>query len=93
MPSIFSRLFGSSSPAAPKALEPILHKDCRIFAEPMKAEGGYRLAARIEKDIGGETKTHHLIRADIHSAQDEAIAASIAKAQQAIDQLGDRLFS
>lgn len=90
MPSFFSRLFGSAPPTPP---EPVLYKDCRIFAEPIKDGAVYRIAARIEKDINGATKTHSLIRADTRNALDEATEATIAKAKQAIDQLGDGLFS
>ncbi len=84
-----SRLFGKSGAKAP---EPILHKDCRIFPQPIKEGSVYRIAARIEKDFGAETKTHHLIRADTSTSLDEATAATISKARQAIDQLGDALF-
>lgn len=91
MPSFLSRLFGASSTAS-AAPEPVLHKDCRIFVEPQKAPGGYRVAARIEKDIAGTTKTHHLVRADTFSALDEAQDTSLSKAKLAIDQLGDDLF-
>lgn len=87
--SLLSRLFGKAPAKAP---EPILHKDCRIFPEPQKAPGGFRVAARIEKDFGGETKVHQLVRADTNTSLEDAVAASLAKAKQAIDQLGDDLF-
>lgn len=89
MPSFLSRLFPKSAPAA---AQPILHKDFRIFPEPIKESAAFRIAARIEKDFGAETKTHRLIRADTRSSQDEAAEASIGKAKQAIDQLGDTIF-
>ena len=88
--SLLSRLF---SKPAPKAPDPILHKDCRIFAQPVAASGGYRVAARIETDLGGQTKTHLLQRADTCSSLQEATDLSIAKAKQAIDQLGAALFA
>ncbi|MGV8985265.1 MAG: HlyU family transcriptional regulator [Cypionkella sp.] len=87
----FSRLFGKSTPAA-NAPEPLLYKDFRIFPQPMKEGGTYRVAVQIEKDFGAETKVHQLIRADTNAALDEATKTSIAKAKQAIDQLGDALF-
>jgi hypothetical protein len=94
MPSFFSRIFGASSPAAKTeaASAAVLHNDFRIFPEPIAEGGVYRIAARIEKTINGETKTHRLIRADTRSSRDEAADASIAKAKQAIDQLGETLF-
>jgi len=85
-----SRLFGKSTPKAP---DPILHKDCRIFPQPIKEASGYRVAARIEKDFAGVVKVHELTRADTHSGLDQATEASVAKAKTAIDQLGDSLFT
>ena len=93
MTSFLSRLFGKSAAAAPKAPEPILHNEFRIFPDPIKEGSAFRIAARIEKSFGDEIKTHQLIRADTRASLDEATEASIAKAKQAIDQLGDTLFS
>ena len=93
MPSFLSRLFGKSEPAAAKGAEPILHNDFRIFPDPIKEGAVFRIAARVEKTIDGTVKTHHLIRADTRSSAEEATDASIAKAKQAIDQLGDTLFA
>ena len=55
--------------------------------------GTYRIAARIEKTLGAVVKTHNLVRADTRNTLDQAEAASILKAKQAIDQLGDTLFT
>ena len=87
--NFLSRLFGKSEPAAPTA---ILHKDFRIFPQPIKDGAAFRIAARVEKDIGGEVRVHQLIRADTRATLDEATEASTMKAKQAIDQLGDALF-
>ena len=87
--NFLSRLFGRFEPAAPTA---ILHKDFRIFPQPIKEGGVFRIAARVEKDFGVEIKTHTLIRADTRTSMDEATEASITKAKQAIDQLGDTIF-
>jgi len=90
--SLFSKLFGgggSSSAPSAKATE---YNGFSITPAPEKTSGGYRISARVEKEIGGETKTHHLIRADEISSLEEAEAASIAKAKVAIDQMGDGIF-
>ena len=87
--SLLSRLFGKT----PTAPDPVLHKDFRIFPAPIREGGVYRIAARIEKDIAGTTQIHHLIRADTSPTLDEATSASLNKARQAIDQLGDTLFA
>lgn len=88
--SIFSKLFGGGK-AKPQA-EPELHNDFRIFAEPQSEQGGFRVAARIEKDIDGETKTHLMIRADKCQSMDEAVETSSLKAKMLIDQQGDSIF-
>ena len=90
--NLFSRLFGKSTSKTPATVHAILHKDYRIFPQPIKEGGVFRIAARIEKDFSAEVKTHHLIRADTRNSLDEATEASISKAQQAIDQLGAQLF-
>lgn len=87
--SILSKLFGGAGKPAP---EPEIYKDFRIFPEPQSGGGGYRLAARIEKEIDGETKVHHMIRADQIQSADEAKLYSLRKAQQLIDEQGDALF-
>jgi hypothetical protein len=86
--SILSKLFGGGK----RPPEPEIYKDFRIFPEPRSGSGGYRLAARIEKDIGGETKVHHMVRADQIQSADEAEQFSRRKAQQLIDEQGDKLF-
>jgi hypothetical protein len=94
MPSFLSRLFGKSvAPQASKAAEPVLHNDFRIFPDPIAEGSVHRIAARVEKTFGDQVKTHQLIRADTRTSRDEAIEASVAKAKQAIDQLGDTLFT
>ncbi|MBF9058955.1 hypothetical protein HKCCSP123_07130 [Rhodobacterales bacterium HKCCSP123] len=87
--SLFSKLFGGGGKPAK---DPEVYKEFRIFPEPQSASGGYRLAARIEKEVGGETKVHHMIRADQIQDAEEAEAFSIRKAKQLIDEQGERLF-
>ena len=87
-----SRLFGKSAAPA-TAPEPVLHKGCRIYPEPVREGGSYRVGARIEKDVAGAVKVHHLIRADSSASLEEAQSMSVSKAMQAIDQLGDTLFT
>lgn len=86
--SLFSRLFGGGRSEP----DPEIHEGFRIIPEPQPGGGGYRLAARIEKEIGGETRVHHMIRADQVHDRDEAVAFSIRKAKQLIDEQGDALF-
>ena len=41
---------------------------------------------------GGETKSHPFVRADLHASREQAIEFSLLKAQQIIDEQGDRIF-
>jgi hypothetical protein len=87
--SILSKLFGGGT--KPQK-EPETYKEFRIFPEPQSVPGGFRLAARIEKEVEGELKVHHLLRADTLQSAEEAEAFSIRKARQVIDEQGDKLF-
>ena len=87
--SWFGKLFGGGSQSAPTAET---YKDFQITPAPMKEPGGYRIAATITKTIDGVEKTHKLVRADTITNLEDAMKASIGKAQQMIDEQGDRLF-
>ena len=93
--SLLKRLFGGGSGSGgPKepAAETVEYKGFRITPEPMAEDGQFRLAARIEREIDGETRQHHLIRADMLRDRQQAEEAALAKARQMIDQMGDRIF-
>lgn len=85
---LFGKLFGKGASAP----ESVHYKEYRIFPTPEADSGGYRVGARIEKDIDGETKAHNLIRADVFRDHDSAVDASLAKAKQMIDEQGDGVF-
>ncbi|EBA12930.1 HlyU family transcriptional regulator [Roseobacter sp. CCS2] len=84
--ALFSKLFGGGKTPEPPAAE--TYKDFDITPEPQKESGGWRLAAKIERD-GQE---HLLIRSDVLQTKEQADDASIAKAKQMIDEQGTRLF-
>lgn len=88
--SFLSKLFGGGG--ARPGPEPIEYEGYSIVPEPMSDAGGYRIAARIEKEIDGAVKTHKLIRADTLQSKEAADTASVNKAKQLIDEQGDRLF-
>ncbi|MBT56007.1 MAG: hypothetical protein CMF72_21740 [Mameliella sp.] len=92
--SLLKRLFGGGgadkTPAAPAAA--IDYEGYRIIPQPSPEGGQFRIGALIEGEVNGETKSHHLIRADLIRDADEAADASIRKAKQMIDQMGARLF-
>ncbi len=91
--SILSKLFGGGSggDAKPKAA-PEVYEGYRIYPEPIREGAQHRIAARIEKEIDGEVKTHHLIRADTLGDPQAAATASLDKAKMLIDEQGDRIF-
>lgn len=86
--SLLKRLFGSK-PAEDLA-EP--YNGYRIVVAPMVEGSKYRLAARIEKDVDGETLVHQVIRADTFDDLAQAQSVSLAKAKQVIDEQGKALF-
>lgn len=86
--SLFSKLFGGGGSSAPAA-EPVEYNGFSITPQPAKEGGRYRIGALIQKD----GKAHDLIRADTLDDKAGADEASINKAKQLIDQVGDALFT
>ncbi|MEL7262626.1 MAG: HlyU family transcriptional regulator [Pseudomonadota bacterium] len=89
--SLLSRLFGGGGSSEP---DPVVetYGDFRIYPQPIADGKVYRIAARIEADVDGETKTHNLVRADTLGDHDSTVTASIGKAKQVIDEQGLRIF-
>ena len=90
--SLLSRLFGGGGSGEAQAKPGVTYEGFMIFPEPMKDGGSWRLAARIEKEVDAEIKTHQLIRADTFQSPDEAASAAEAKAKQVIDEQGEALL-
>ena len=76
-----------------KSAEKIEYEGYVIEPAPIKEGGQYRLAAKITKQIDGETKRHNLIRADLFGEYNDAVKFAVAKAQQVIKEQGDKMFS
>lgn len=89
--SFLKKLFGGGGGSAPSAPAEA-HNGFTIFAEPVKDAGAWRLAARIEKEIGGEIKMHQMMRADTLQSHEDAVKASLNKAKMLIDQQGESIF-
>ena len=90
--SIFGRLFGGGGDSAASAAPPVEYKGYTIRPAPYANKGQYQTAGFIEKEIDGEVKQHRFIRADLHASREQAVAFSTSKAQQIIDEQGDRIF-
>jgi len=89
--SIFGRLFGSSNDDAVSGPS-VEYKGYMIRAAPYANKGQYQTAGFIEKEIGGEMKQHRFVRADLHPSRNQAVEFSLLKAQQIIDEQGDRIL-
>jgi hypothetical protein len=86
-----SNLFGSKSEGGAAEGKPGSseeHKGFKITPKPIREGNQYRISARIEKD----GRVHELIRADTVGSLDDAMAMSVAKARQVIDEQGERVF-
>ena len=88
--ALWNRLLGGGA-AAPEA-EAVEYNGYRIRPAPFSRKGQYQTSGIIEKEVGGELKEHRFIRAEAHPSREGAVAFSIAKAKQLIDEQGDRLF-
>lgn len=92
--SFLKKLFGGgAADREPTVLAEVEHEGYLIRAMPVRETGGqFRVAGTISKDVGGQTRQHRLIRADLFSSADDAAEATIRKAKQVIKEQGDRLF-
>ncbi len=92
--SFFKKLFGGGekSSSSSKAIEEGEYEGFQIATTPMDEGGQFRVCATISKEIGGETKTHKLIRADMCSSAQEASDIAMRKARQMIDERGEGIF-
>jgi len=88
--ALWSRLFARDiAEASAQAVE---YSSYRIRPEPYRRNGQYQTCGVIEKEVGGEIKQHRFVRAEVHPGREAAVAFSIAKARQIIDEQGERLF-
>jgi len=86
-------MFGSGGqPAGAAAAEPVEYNGFTIRPAPEKTQGGWNTAGLIVKTVGEEVKEQAFVRVDTHSDRDAAVAFSITKAKQIIDEQGERLF-
>ena len=98
--SILKKLFGGggtrggngASPPMTVVAEQVID-GVKVEAAPMpEGSGQYRLCALLSKEIGGEVKTHKLIRANVFPSRDDAVEAAFRKARRVIEEQGDALF-
>jgi hypothetical protein len=85
-------LFGGGGDTGGKAAEPVDYQGYRITPAPQRQASGWNTAGVIAKEFPDGLKEHSFIRVDTHTSKDDAVAFSIIKAQQIIDEQGDRIF-
>jgi hypothetical protein len=90
---LLKRLGGSVPKEAEAPVEsPVEYEGYTITPTPMKDASGWRVAARIAREIDGELRTHEMIRADVFGERAFVVEISLRKARQCIDERGERLF-
>ena len=82
---------GEASEAAPAA-NAVEYHGYRITPAPQRQPSGWNTAGVISKEFPDGVKEHRFIRVDTHANKDDAVSFSITKAQQIIDEQGDRIF-
>ena len=85
-------LFGGGGESGGKTAEPVDYQGYRITPAPQRQASGWNTAGVIAKEFPDGVKEHSFIRVDTHTSKDDAVAFSIIKAQQIIDEQGDRIF-
>jgi hypothetical protein len=94
--SFLKKLFGGGGSAKPEAAAaPAAEESYReylIQATPIRDGGQFRLAGTVSREIGGETKEHRFVRADMFQSADEAASGALRKGRQLIDEQGEGLF-
>ncbi|HXV25121.1 MAG TPA: HlyU family transcriptional regulator [Alphaproteobacteria bacterium] len=89
----FSRVFGGSGAGAAKEADATEFNGYTIRPAPRREAQGWLTVGTISKQFPEGLKEHRFIRADTSSSWDDAVALSIRKAKQIIDEQGDRMFS
>jgi hypothetical protein len=86
------KLFGAGGESGVTAAEPVDYNGYQITPAPQRQGSGWNTAGVITKSFPDGVKEHKFIRVDTHTSKDDAVAFSITKAQQIIDEQGDRIF-
>lgn len=90
---LFSKLFGGgAADKAPSEEAPVDYQGWTVIAAPISEGGQFRTAGIIRREVDGAVKETRFIRADNHASRDAAVDHSVRKAQQIIDEQGDRLL-
>jgi hypothetical protein len=83
---------GSDASPSVEAREAVEYKGYSIQPAPYSSAGQFQTAGVIQKTFPDGPKEHRFVRAETHASKDDAAAFAIRKAQQIIDEQGDRIF-
>jgi hypothetical protein len=83
---------GGGAPAAAPKGDGEEYNGFVVRPAPYKESGQYQTCGFVEKEIGGELKSHKFIRADRFASLDDAVQFSLTKGKQLIDEQGEGLF-
>ena len=91
---LLSKLFGGGGgeAAAAKEGDAVDYNGFSIHPAARPQGGQWLTAGVIRKEIGGEVKEHHFVRADTHASAESANDFAVVKGRQIIDEQGERLF-
>jgi hypothetical protein len=92
--SFLKRLFGLSTPSGPSSPQGPKqeYSGYEIEATPTKVGHEFQICGII-RELEGEKREHHFIRADKITSRDEAIEFIFRKGKQIIDETGPKMFS
>ena len=90
MIEFIKRIFSSEEKV--KGIPSTLYNDFEIRPQPVHDSNGWRVSGTIVKEVDGILKEHEFVRADSCADQESAVALTLRKAQQFIDEQGERIF-
>ena len=77
---------GADSEAAASRDRAVEYQDCTIVPTHRKSANGWTTEGDIERDVDGEVRSEHFIRAETHTDPEQAISHTITKAKRIIDE-------
>lgn len=90
---LFDKLFsGGNRDSGAKPSASVIYQDFEIRPAPAKETSGWRVQGTIVRESGGESREHTFIRADACTDRESAVALTVRKARQLIDEQGEKLF-
>ena len=76
---------GADSEAASRD-RAVKYEGCTIIPAPRKSASGWTTEGDIEREVDGEVRSEHFIRAEAHTDSEQAISHTITKAKRIVDE-------